>query len=75
MHIAEIENRHNLALYEAIHHMQKINSYLHEMVTLDVEEYNEDVFTNMWREANLARVYLARVTVYKPWTSEMQKVF
>ena len=60
-YVSEIESRHNLALYESLHHLELIyESLLNIGPGSSLEELHR-YLTETWREANLAKIYLSHL--------------
>ena len=56
-------NQYNLALYELIDYVQDVENYLAKAMITSTPEHGAETLTKVWREANLAQVYLARLPV------------
>ncbi|MCL2355181.1 MAG: germination protein YpeB [Oscillospiraceae bacterium] len=60
-YVALLENRYDLALFEVVYHIQNVQEYLARLEEVDsLEQVTQDLI-RMWREANLAKVYLAHL--------------
>lgn len=57
------ENQYNLALYELIDYVQDVENYLAKAMITSTPEHGAETLTKVWREANLAQVYLAQLPV------------
>lgn len=57
----EVENQYNLAFYELIHYMQDVETYLAKAMISSTPEHGAETLTNVWKEANLAQVYLSQL--------------
>ena len=58
-----IQNQYNLALYELIDYVQDVENYLAKAMITSTPEHGAETLTKVWREANLAQVYLAQLPV------------
>lgn len=56
-------NQYNLALYELIDYIQDVENYLAKAMITSTPEHGAETLTKVWREANLAQVYLAQLPV------------
>ena len=59
----EVENRYNLAFYELIDYIQNVETYLAKSLISNTPEHGAETLTNVWREANLAIVYLSQLPI------------
>lgn len=57
------ENSYDMAFYELINYVQNVETYLAKSVISSTPEHGAETLTNLWREANLAQVYLSRLPV------------
>ena len=57
------ENQYNLAFYELINYVQNIEVYLSKSLVSNSPEHGAETLTYVWREANLAQSYLARLPI------------
>jgi len=66
-------NEYNLAFYELVDSMADVENYLAKsMVTNDAEQSAENLMY-IWREANLAQVYLSQIPISNEGLSNTQK--
>lgn len=56
-------NQYNLALYELIDYVQNVENYLAKAMITSTPEHGAETLSKVWREANLAQVYLAQLPV------------
>ena len=57
------ENSYNMAFYELIDYVQNVETYLAKSLISSTPEHGAETLTNLWREANLAQSYLARLPI------------
>ena len=58
-----IQNQYNLALYELTDYVQNVENYLAKSTITSTPEHGAETLTKVWREANLAQVYLSQLPV------------
>ena len=58
-----VQNQYNLALYELVDYVQDVENYLAKAMITSTPEHGAETLTKVWREANLAQVYLAQLPV------------
>ena len=56
-------NQYNLALYELIDYVQDVENYLAKSTITSTPEHGAETLSKVWREANLAQVYLSQLPV------------
>lgn len=56
-------NQYNLALYELIDYVQNVENYLAKAMITSTPEHGAETLSKVWREANLAQVYLSQLPV------------
>ena len=56
-------NQYNLALYELIDYVEDVENYLAKATITSTPEHGAETLSKVWREANLAQVYLAQLPV------------
>lgn len=56
-------NQYNFALYELIDYVQDVENYLAKAMITSTPEHGAETLSKVWREANLAQVYLAQLPV------------
>ena len=57
------ENSYNMAFYELVDYVQNVETYLAKSLISSTPEHGAETLTNLWREANLAQSYLARLPI------------
>ena len=57
------QNQYNFALYELIDYVQDLENYLAKATITSTQEHGAETLTKVWREANLAQVYLAQLPI------------
>lgn len=56
-------NQYNLALYELVDYVQNVENYLAKSMITSTPEHGAETLSKVWREANLAQVYLSQLPV------------
>lgn len=57
------ENQYNMAFYELVDYVQKVETYLAKSLISSSPEHGAETLTHVWREANLAQAYLSRLPI------------
>lgn len=57
------ENSYNMAFYELVDYVQNVETYLAKSLISNSPEHEAETLTHVWREANLAQAYLARLPI------------
>lgn len=57
------ENQYNMAFYELVDYVQNVETYLAKSLISSTPQHGAETLTNVWREANLAQVYLSRLPI------------
>ena len=57
------ENQYNMAFFELVDYVQNVETYLAKSLISSTPEHGAETLTNVWREANLAQVYLAELPI------------
>lgn len=57
------ENSYNMAFYDLVDYVQNVENYLAKSLVSSTPEHGAETLTNLWREANLAQVYLSRLPI------------
>lgn len=57
------ENDYNMAFFELVDYVQNVETYLAKSVISSTPEHGAETLTHIWREANLAQSYLARLPI------------
>lgn len=58
-----MQNQYNLAFYELVDYVQDVENYLAKAMITSTPEHGAETLTKVWREANLAQVYLSQLPV------------
>ena len=67
------ENSYNMAFYELVDYVEDVEAYLAKSLVSTSAEHGAETLTNVWREANLAQVYLAQIPISNEGLSNTQK--
>lgn len=62
-YVIETENQYNLAFYELIDYMDDVENYLAKSIVSSSSENGAKTLMHVWREANLAQVYLSQLPI------------
>ena len=57
------QNDYNMAFYELVDYVQNVEAYLAKSLISSSSEHGAETLTHVWREANLAQSYLARLPI------------
>lgn len=57
------ENDYNMAFYELVDYVQNVETYLAKSLISSTSQHGAETLTNLWREANMAQSYLARLPI------------
>ena len=57
------ESQYNMAFFELVDYVQNVETYLAKSLISSTPEHGAETLTNVWREANLAQVYLSRLPI------------
>lgn len=66
-------NSNNFAFYELVDYMEDVENYLAKALVTKDANHSAETLSYIWREANLAEVYLAQIPVYNQGLSNAQK--
>ena len=58
-----VHNQYNLALYELTDYVHDVENYLAKAMITSTSQHGAETLTKVWREANLAQVYLSELPV------------
>ena len=72
-HTIAVQNQYNLAFYELIDYMQNVKNYLAKSIISGSNENEAETFMHVWREANLAQVYLSQLPISSNELSQTAK--
>ena len=67
------ENSYNMAFYELVDYVQNVETYLAKSLISSTPEHGAETLTHLWREANLAQSYLARLPIESQELSNTEK--
>lgn len=62
-YIIATENSYNLAFYELIDYISDVENYLAKSMITTSSEHGAETLIHVWRQANLAQVYLAQLPI------------
>ncbi len=62
-YITASENQYNMAFYELVNYVEDVENYLAKATISNEPAHGAETLTEVWREANLAQVYLAQLPV------------
>ena len=57
------ENDYNMSFYELIDYVENVKTYLAKSLISTTSEHGAETLTHVWREANLAQSYLAKLPI------------
>ena len=57
------ENQYNMAFFELVDYVQNVETYLAKSLISSTHEHGAETLTNVWKEANLAQVYLSSLPI------------
>ena len=57
------ENSYNMAFFDLVDYVENVENYLAKSLISSTPEHGAETLTNLWREANLAQVYLSRLPI------------
>ena len=57
------ENNYNMAFFELVSYVENVETYLAKSLISSTPEHGAETLTHVWREANLAQSYLARLPI------------
>ena len=62
-YVIQTENQYNLAFYELIDYIDDVENYLAKSIVSSSVENGAKTLMHVWREANLAQVYLSQLPI------------
>ena len=62
-YVTASENNYNLAFYELIDYMNDVKNYLAKSIISSTSSQGAETLIHVWRQANLAQVYLAQLPI------------
>ena len=69
------ENEYNMAFFELVDYVQNVETYLAKSLISSTPEHGAETLTHVWREANLAQSYLARLPIGSQELANTSKFF
>ena len=66
-------NTYNLAFYELVDYMSNVENYLAKSLVTNDATHSAETLTYIWRESNLAEVYLSQIPIQNEGLSNTQK--
>lgn len=66
-------NNYNLAFYELVDYMSNVENYLAKSLVTNEATHSAETLTYVWREANLAEIYLSQIPIQNQGLSNTQK--
>ena len=67
------ENTYNMAFYELVDYVENVETYLAKSLISTTPQHGAETLTNLWREANMAQTYLARLPIESQELEKTQK--
>ena len=58
-----VHNQYNMALYELTDYVHDVENYLAKSIITSTPQHGAETLSKVWREANLAQVYLSELPV------------
>lgn len=58
-----MENQYNLAFFELVDYVQNVENYLAKSLISTSPEHGAETLTRVWKEANLAQIYLSQIPI------------
>lgn len=58
-----MENQYNLAFFELVDYVQNVENYLAKSLISTSPEHGAETLTKVWKEANLAQIYLSQIPI------------
>lgn len=58
-----MENQYNLAFFELVDYVQNVENYLAKSLISTTPEHGAETLTRIWKEANLAQIYLSQLPI------------
>lgn len=66
-------NSYNLSFYELVDHMADVENYLAKALVTKDADHSAETLTYVWRESNLAQVYLSQIPISNEGLSNTQR--
>ena len=67
------ENTYNMAFYELVDYVENVETYLAKSLISTTPQHGAETLTSLWREANMAQTYLARLPIESQELEKTQK--
>ena len=67
------ENSFNMAFYELVDYVENVETYLAKSLISTTPQHGAETLTSLWREANMAQSYLARLPIESQELEKTQK--
>lgn len=58
-----MENQYNMAFFELVDYVQNVENYLAKSLISTSPEHGAETLTKVWKEANLAQIYLSQIPI------------
>lgn len=58
-----MENQYNMAFFELVDYVQNVENYLAKSLISTSPEHGAETLTTVWKEANLAQIYLSQIPI------------
>lgn len=68
-----MENQYNLAFFELVDYVQNVENYLAKSLISTSPEHGAETLTKVWKEANLAQIYLSQIPINNEGLSNTEK--
>ena len=67
------EDTYNMAFYELVDYVENVETYLAKSLISTTPQHGAETLTSLWREANMAQSYLARLPIESQELEKTQK--
>ena len=68
-----MENQYNLAFFELVDYVQNVENFLAKSLISTSPEHGAETLTRVWKEANLAQIYLSQIPINNEGLSNTAK--
>lgn len=72
-YVTATTNGYHFAFYELVDHLEDVENYLAKSLVTKDANHSAETLTYIWREANLAQVYLSQIPISNEGLSNTQK--
>lgn len=72
-HIVAVQNQYNFAFYQLIDYVEDVENYLAKAIISSSSENGAETLVHVWRESNLAQVYLSQLPISSTELSKTAK--